>query len=243
MVDGAIARVEVIAEDFENGEAQSQLLMINGSLSSKVTSEDKLMFPYIRYINKVYIDTLPKDKIYHILVLGAGGFVLGINDQRNDYTYIDVVWQLPDIYNEHLSKEPLSDNKKFISQDAYLYMLKNKQKYDIIMVDVYSAVRSIPSNFVTEDFFQMVKEHLSPDGMMIANIITSPSFKTKYSKRIDNTLRAVFTDNLSRQVVSDSYFNPYVNELKNIIYVYYNVPQPDNTVYTINKNAAIFGNE
>ena len=53
---------------------------------------------------------------------------------------------------------------------------------------------------------------------MIANIITSPSFNTKYSKRIDNTLKYVFSNYLSRQIIYYDNFNPYNdNDVANII--------------------------
>ena len=247
VVDDAIARVEVYDEDYQNGEPQSKILEINGSLSSKISDNNDLGFFYVQYINRVYIDALPDDRIYNILVLGAGGFAIGRKDLRNNYTYIDVVRQLPEIYNEYLSEEPLSENKKFIAQDAYLFMLKTQQKYDIIVVDVYSAVRSIPSNFVTEDFFELVKKRLATDGLMIANIITSPSFKTKYSQRIDNTLRHVFRNSLNRQIIDPQIFdgtvNVYKNGVANVIYTYYHRSNQDDSIYTIDKNAAVYGNE
>lgn len=105
------------------------------------------------------------------------------------------------------------------------------------MVDVYSSVQSIPLNFVTVDFFQMVKEHLKNGGIMIANIITSPDFKNKFSQRLDNTLRIVFfKHNLNRQVLQ------FGQELSNVEYVYYNLPA-DNEIYTLNKSSAMYGQD
>lgn len=240
VLDNAIARVEVVEEDLENGEAQSKVMIINGSFSSKFSNKEELMFPYVQYINKTYIDNLPQGKVHDILILGAGGFTIGMNDKKNQYTYLDIIKELPEITEEKFEISPLSVNKKFIFEDAYLFLLKSVAKYDIIVVDVYSSKQSIPVNFVTVDFFKMVKEHLSPEGMAIFNIITSPSFKTKFSKRIDNTLRYVFPHSLNRQVVSLEYVNPNSDELRNVIYTYYN-GRNDKEIFTVDKNSAVFG--
>ena len=239
--DDAISRIEIFDEDFVDGKYLSKVMSVNGSGSSKVSSDEALFFEYIKYVNDVFIDNLPTDKVSNILVLGAGGFIVGKEDRRNQYVFLDVIHNLKEISEEYFLKEKLTDNKKFIAQDAYQYMIRDKNKYDLIFVDVYSSPREIPLNFVTVDFFNMVKEHLAQDGIMIANIITSPSFKSKYALRLDNTLRYVFPHYLSRQVInSKKKYDPYSKEVRNIIYTYYNYPS-DNTIYTVDKNAAVFG--
>lgn len=243
MLDNAIARVDIFDDDFENGKPQSKWMRINGSISSKISERSELMAPYVRYVNEVFLDNLPEDKTYNILVLGAGGFTAGIKDKRNNYVFLDVIKQLQEISEQNFLPEPLSPNKKFVAQDAYLYMLKTEEKFDFIFVDVYSSARNIPTNFVTADFFMLIKNHLTEDGIMVANVITSPSFKSKYAKRIDNTLRCVFKHSLSRQVVADEKVNPYSDEWRNVLYIYYNnaEAEEDSTIYTIDKNSAVFG--
>lgn len=238
--DDAISRMEIHKSDLVGNEYLSKELKINGSGSSKVSSKDDLMYEYVKFINKRYIETLPDDRIYDILILGAGGFTIGIDDSKNNYVYLDIEKNLQDVSEKLLLGRKLTDNKKFIVEDAYLYMINNKKKFDLIIVDVYSAVQSIPTNFVTVDFFEMIKSSLNNEGIMLANIITSPSFKNDFSRRIDNTLRKVFKRYLSRQIIQD--YNPYEYNLSNIIYIYHNLPT-DDTVYTINKNSAIYGQE
>ncbi len=241
VLDDAVSRIEIVETDQTDGEFLSKQMFINGSNSSKISKKDDLMFGYINYINNTFINTLPADKVHNILVLGAGGFTAGKDDTRNNYVYLDVVKNLKQISEDLFLDEPLTKNKTFIAQDAYLFMLKDKKKYDLILVDVYSAQRNIPVNFVTADFFEMVKNHLEKNGVMLVNIITSPSFKNKYAARLDNTLRSVFPHYLSRQIIAGKRsYNPYADDLRNIIYTYYNYPY-DNGIYTLNKNSAVFG--
>ena len=117
-------------------------------------------------------------------------------------------------------------------------MLNNKEKYDVIVLDIYSAIHSIPTNFVTAEFFAMIKKYLAPNGIMVANIVTSPMFNNKFSQRVDNTIRYVFKNNLTRQIIND--FNPYEDKLGNIIYIYRNTGN-DNEIFTADKNPAMYG--
>lgn len=232
--DDAVSRLEIVRQN----KGQSVLMMINKQPASRISANPDLMFQYVNFINKNFIDNLNDDKVHQILVLGAGGFTVGLKDKKNQYTFLDIEKDLKKISEEFFLPEPLSENKRFVAQDAYLYMINTEQLYDIIVVDVYSSLHNIPEHFVTVDFFKKIKDHLVPGGIMLANIITSPSFENKFAKRVDNTLRQVFPAFLSRQVIGD--FNPYGSGIDNIVYIFYN-REPDNNFYTIDKNSAMYG--
>lgn len=235
--DDAVSRVEIVPVDEENGEYLSKLMKLNGSFSSKISSKEDLNFEYINFINKTFIENMPKSEPQEILVLGAGGFTIGLNDTFHHYTFLDIEKDLQKISEKHFLDAPLSENKEFIARDAYLFLLNDKKKYDLIVVDVYSAVKSIPMNFTTENFFKLVKAHLKENAIMIANIITSPNFKSKFSKRIDNTLRKALGNTLQRSILQT--YNPYAKESVNIEYIYYNT-YSDDAVYTLNKNTSFY---
>ena len=231
--DDAISRVEIIPDEKEN----SKLMLINGSFSSKIAMENKQMFPYIQFVN-AFLNSLPRKEKYQILILGAGGFTVGLDDKKNEYTFLDIEPQLKKISEKHFLEKTLEKNKHFIAQDAYFYMLQNKQKYDVVFLDVYSSRRNIPINFVTKDFLESVKNSLKPNGYLLANIITSPVFENAFSKRVDNTFRVAFPRYLSRQIIGD--FGPNSDGLSNIIYIYHHLLE-DNAIYTLDKNSAMYG--
>lgn len=231
--DDNISRLQILPVP----EEEAKIMIINGSFSSKVAENRDVFFPYIKFINKI-LSNLPKNKEHKILVLGAGAFTTGIDDTQNQYTYVDIEPKLKEISETHFLNKPLDKNKNFIAQDAYFFMLQNKNKYDVIIVDLYSSRMNIPVSFVTQDFFSLIKKSLEPNGYFMANIITHPSFKNAFSRRVDNTLKSVFTHYLSRQVIGD--YNLDDNALANIIYIHHNLSH-DNTIYTLDKNAAIYG--
>lgn len=45
------------------------------------------MFDYVRFINETFIASLPQDFPRDILVLGAGGFTIGLGDSFHNYTF------------------------------------------------------------------------------------------------------------------------------------------------------------
>lgn len=237
--DNAVSRIELQEADFdENGNAKSLVMRMNGSMSSKISTDENLMFDYIRFINQTFVEPLPNDQPRDILVLGAGGFTIGLDDTFHRYVFLDIEKDLKDISEREFLKKSLSPNKSFVAQDAYYYLLRTEEKFDLIVVDVYTAMQSIPLNFTTADFFELVKKHLKSKGIMTANIITSPHFATSFSRRIDNTLRSVFPQYLDRHVLQD--FEAYGQALTNIVYTYYNLP-PDHTIYRLDQNTALYG--
>mgnify|MGYP003548929122 FL=1 len=76
---------------------------------------------YINFLNRNFIDTMPADKTYKILVLGAGGFTLGLNDAHNDYTFVDIEHTLKEVSEKHFLRRKLTPNKKFVVADASHY--------------------------------------------------------------------------------------------------------------------------
>jgi predicted membrane-bound spermidine synthase len=65
-------------------------------------------------------------------------------------------------------------NLNVVIQDARWGLAHSTQQYDVISVDAYRPPY-IPWQMTTVEFFQMVKEHLKPNGVMVINVGTAPS--------------------------------------------------------------------
>ena len=216
----------------------TRILNMNGLPMSIYNPKSGLAGEYMNYFNNSFIYNMPADRTREILVLGAGGFTAGIHDYINNYTFVDIEPSLKKISEKYFLDHKLTDNKKFVVQDASQYLKNNDKKYDLILVDLYSNSFQIPEGFITAEFMQRVKNHIAPDGILVFNVIASQSFRDKYSRVFDNTFRTVFPQNVARQAVG--YSNPYDgNDTVNILYVWYN-RDTDNRIYTINKTPVIY---
>ena len=73
---------------------------------------------------------------------------------------------------------------------------------------------------------------------MIANLLTSPSFSTPFSKNIDTTLRSVFPYMSRNTIYAYNGLSREKDALNNNLYIYWNEKEdPNLTVYTDNKNS------
>lgn len=215
----------------------ARMLILNRSASSKYSPDPTKRFPYMQYLESVLVNKLPKSGTpKRILVIGAGGFSFGVDDGFNHYTYVDIDPELKNVSEKHFLQKPLEKNKQFIASSARAFLKREKSTYDIIFIDVFTNVISIPFETTTKEFLEDAKARLNKGGIVLANIISSPNFSDKFTVRYYNTFRSVFPV-FDRHVIGE--FNsfdgnePYTNTL----YFYYDTEfANDDTVYTDNKN-------
>lgn len=215
----------------------------NRSFSSKWSRDPEKRFEYVKYIEATFIapraaPASPKD----ILIIGAGGFTMGLDDSFNNYTYVDIDAALKDVAETHFLPEKLGPNKRFVAASARAFVHNDDKTYDLIVLDVYTNLMSIPMECTTQDFLRDVKARLRPHGIVAANIIASPTLDDKFSKRYDATFASVFPSR-SRQIIGDfdAWRRPDVrapeDNYRNIIYMFFNNAHSDDaTIYTDEKN-------
>lgn len=233
LVNNANSTISVYDSGFD------RILYMNGLPMSVLNYTDNTMADYIDYLDTNFIYNMPNDKRRKILVLGAGGFTLGLRDTFNDYTFIDIEHTLQDISEKHFLNQKLTPNKKFIVQDASQFLKNTTEKYDFILLDVYSNSYQVPESFLTHEFMQRLKSCVAPNGIIALNMIVEPEYTDAYSRKFDNTFRSVFPYNTSRQIIGD--FNPWTSDegSANVIYLYYNIDN-DGRIYTIDRNSVIY---
>jgi len=227
---------------------ETRLLLINRSSSSRInTNKDHNSgaFPYINYVEDNFITPTLKthEKPMEFLVIGAGGFTVGLEDKFNHYTFVDIDPALKDTAEEYFLKEKLSDNKQFIASSARAFIHNTDKKYDLVFIDVYSNKISIPMECTTREFFLDVKALLKENAVVVSNFLGNPGFTDKFSVRYHNTFASVFPV-FNRQVIEaenkDKILKDSLNKevrAKNIVYVYHNNKYTDdNTIYTDDKN-------
>ncbi|MDX1974117.1 MAG: fused MFS/spermidine synthase [Rickettsiales bacterium] len=217
-------------------------MFVNRSGSSKLAKNNANRFPYVNYIETNFIDTIPlAAEPKNILVLGAGGFTIGLNDKKNHYLFVDIDKDLKPVSEHYFLKQKLSANKRFEALSARAFLRNNQEKFDLVIIDVFTNMHSVPMECTTREFLDAIKTSLKPDGMVIANMIASPTFNDYFSVRYDNSFASVFP-NFSRQVVTP--FDPWLEKnhkekhpTANILYIYYNrLTMGDTAVYTDNQN-------
>ncbi len=203
--------------------------IVNDSPSSMLTKDSK-SFAYIELMKKIIFDDL-KLHNQNILVLGAGGFTLSAEKtQNNQFTYIDID---PKIANIVKSSFNPAIHGSFTANDARVFLLNSKQKYQIIVADTYSNRTTIPFHLLTEEYFLLINHALKDGGLAILNIVANPTFADIYSKAVDNTIRQSFAYCMATPL-------NYGQPITNIIYVCGKAKHYNEKIYTDDLNSAPF---
>ncbi len=202
--------------------------------------------PYIEFFEKVAIDPIIiSEKPRDILVIGSGSFILGIEDRRNIYSFVDLDEKLLDKAKDLITKEKIGDNKKFLTEPAREFLsniIKKGKKFDVVFLDSHIGGATIPERLLTQEFFRQIKDVMKDKAIMMASFILSPTFNNPAARNVDNTLRSVFP-NLSRVVVNGNVnlWDSDPNILADVVYIYRHENNYVNgTVYTDDKNTVFY---
>jgi spermidine synthase len=149
----------------------------------------ELPVPYTRFMT---VGLAYPKKVSSILEIGFGGGRTAwylhrfLADTPVTSVELDpMVMQLADKYFG-IKQEP---NFNVVEQDGRLFLTASPRLYDLILIDAYRGP-FVPFQLLTKQFYQIVKEHLSGDGVVVQNI--EPT--TMLFDSAVNTLHAVFAN-------------------------------------------------
>jgi spermidine synthase len=175
-----------------------RILLFDDTWESKMNLKDPNtgQFEYTEYFHLVW---LWNQQIKSVLMLGLGGgstqrtFVHYYPDVKFETVEIDpVVAQVAKDYFHYT----LNDRQKLDVLDGRMFLRGSKDKYDAILLDAYTQGRygaSIPPHLVTKEFFQVVRDHLNPNGVLAYNVIsTLREWNTDIVSAMFKTIKEVF---------------------------------------------------
>ncbi|MFD0964465.1 polyamine aminopropyltransferase [Pseudofulvibacter geojedonensis] len=83
-----------------------------------------------------------------------------------------------------------NDKLQTVTQDAFTYLEKSKQQFDLILVDLPDPNNVDLNKLYTKEFYYLCKNKLSDDGVFITQA-GSPYYATKAFYCVDKTLKSV----------------------------------------------------
>ncbi len=172
------------------GQENPRAFWINQSTASLIDDAEPPHYTrYIRHLRQVLLDDLGyRDR--EILVLGAGGFTLSHREPLNRYTYVDIDPKIRAIAEKDFLKEAIRG--EFIVDDARRIVATTDQRYDAVVVDVFSSHTSIPGHLVTREFWQDTRRVLKPEGVLLANLILDGKLESPYARNLLATIESVY---------------------------------------------------
>jgi spermidine synthase len=112
-----------------------------------------------------------------VLIIGCGGGV-GPQSFADDYAgavqRIDVVDIDPHVLAmaRRWFRFPTADGVlRAHVADGRLFVAQSTERWDYIVLDAYTAGSRIPRHLISQEYFAAVKSHLTPGGVVVANVI------------------------------------------------------------------------
>ncbi len=87
----------------------------------------------------------------------------------------------------------LPENVNVITYDGRAYLNVVDKKYDVIMVDAYQDI-TIPFQMSSVEFFTLVKDHLTENGVMVVNMNMRGEEEGNINQYLADTISAVFDE-------------------------------------------------
>jgi spermidine synthase len=154
-----------------------------------------LVFPYQEFWRLVQLkDGLKMDKA---LFIGAGAFGMPEDLSRQfPQAAVDVA---------EIDPEVIEVGRQFFNLNQYprvqahagdarhFLRTRPEERWDLIFGDAYNGVHAIPAHLLSREFFELVEQRLTPEGVFIINSITAiQGTKSHLLGGIIATLKAVF---------------------------------------------------
>ena len=103
---------------------------------------------------------------------------------------VEIDESITDLAHEYFE---LSEEIPVTTYDGRAYLYADEKQYDVIMVDAYQDI-TIPFQMSSVEFFQLVKEHLKPGGVMVVNMNMHTDEEGNINEYLSDTIDSVFLD-------------------------------------------------
>ncbi len=129
-----------------------------------------------------------------VLILGMGTGTYATQCQRYfgnmDIEGVEIDEKITDLAREYFE---LPSDVKVTTYDGRAYLNAVDGKYDIIMVDAYQDI-TIPFQMSSIEFFTLVREHLTDDGVMVVNMNMRGQEEGSINDYLADTISNVFSE-------------------------------------------------
>jgi spermidine synthase len=151
-----------------------RILYFDNSTESRMLRNDPLNGGY-EYTDFFHIPFLLNENIRSVLVVGLGG---GTGPKRFVHDYpravvdaVDVDQAVVEVAQKYFYVKP-GPRLKLHVQDGRAFIKRSTKTYDLIIFDAYTRNRygsTIPPHLTTREYFQQLRQHLSPRGCLVYN--------------------------------------------------------------------------
>lgn len=175
---------------------RQRVLMLDSTQEGGMNADTgELMLPYQEYWKLALLRE--SGKVESALFIGAGAFGMPENVSRDfPQAEVDVVEIDPQVIEVGRKFFKLDEHPRVKAHAAdarrFLHLAGGKE-WDLVFGDAYNGKHAIPAHLATQEFFQQIADHMTPQGVFIMNIIASVNGpQSELTAGMMTTLRNVF---------------------------------------------------
>jgi spermidine synthase len=123
--------------------------------------------------------------------LGAGGFnrLFNLIHPEARLVTVEIDPMILRLAEEHAGFRT-GPNNEVVIDDARMFMRRSRDSWDWIVLDAFDRHAQIPVHLATREFYEIVRDRLAPDGVMVTNLHQGSRF---FASSV-LTIRAVFPE-------------------------------------------------
>lgn len=184
----------LIYETTDELEDSIRIMQVNNHIgSAQYLHSDVLVYPYLRQFR---IDQQLIPNFRNTLTIGgaACSYPRELLMQYDDVTVdvIEIDGKLIELAHSHFDL-PYSSRLKTYGQDGRYFVQHTDKTYDVIYLDAFNDLRSIPFQLTTQEFFKEIEGILNPEGAVLINALSSlAQDKTDMIIALVNTVKTAF---------------------------------------------------
>lgn len=173
---------------------EARYMYFDRTLQSAMTLKEPaaLRLIYSRYTSLGFTFRPDAKKIL-IIGLGGGSIPKKLNKEFPNLE-IDAVEIDPEVIKmakDHFNVKE-SKNLRVHAQDGRLFLTRTQAQYDIILLDAYFT-DAMPFHLATKQFFELAQKRLTPNGIVVANLISAVTGPAgKIARAFVRTQRQIF---------------------------------------------------
>jgi predicted membrane-bound spermidine synthase len=175
-----------------------ELWQNGGSSSAEIAETGTVAHPYAIVSAEILSPIM--NRIDAALVLGGAALSLPVAliraqpGMRVDVVEIDPA--VTDLARQYFAfgREDF-ERMRVVHEDARVFLRASDAKYDLVYLDVFDHLLTVPWTMVTEEALTSMSAHLEPDGLFMANVLSpQEGAGTEFLARFRTTLEAVFPE-------------------------------------------------
>jgi len=168
-------RVVDASNQVPHGNAKALVLdhLIHGT--NHETEPGMLIAPYVQLMDELVLKHFAAEQLPHLKYFFAGGGAytepraIKALTPDAEVTVAELDRAVTEIVTQQLYVS--TDGMRIIHRDARAVLNKLQDElFDVVITDAFHDI-AIPYHLVTQEFFQLIKSHLQPDGLFTTNVI------------------------------------------------------------------------